>query len=74
MLLMCVCAGSAKAQIHVRDICRLKGQEANTLTGLGLVVGLKGTGDGNSPPTQRALAQMMKTHGNPVLQLPGNID
>ena len=67
-------ATNAHAQIHVRDICRLKGQEANTLTGLGLVVGLKGTGDGNSPPTQRALAQMMKSHGNPVLQLPGNID
>ena len=67
-------SGYVHAQIHVRDICRLKGQESNTLTGLGLVVGLKGTGDGNSAPTQRALAQMMKSHGNPVLQLPGNVD
>jgi len=67
-------AAHSHAQIHLRDICRLKGQETNTLTGLGLVVGLKGTGDGNSPPTQRALAQMMKAHGNPVAQLPGNID
>ncbi len=65
---------TASAQIHLRDICRVKGQESNTLTGLGLVVGLKGTGDGNSKPTQRALAQMMKLHGNPVQQLPGNVD
>lgn len=64
----------ASGQIHLRDICRIKGQESNTLTGLGLVVGLKGTGDGNSRPTQRALAQMMKAHGNPVTQLPGNVD
>ena len=72
--ILVVLSSAARAQIHVRDICRLKGQETNTLTGLGLVVGLKGTGDGNSPPTQRALAQMMKVHGNPVRQLPGNID
>ena len=65
---------TAEAQIHLRDICRVKGQEENTLTGLGLVVGLKGTGDGDSKPTQRALATMMKLHGNPLAQGPGNID
>jgi flagellar P-ring protein precursor FlgI len=67
-------AASANAQIHLRDICRLKGQEENTLTGLGLVVGLKGTGDGDSKPTQRALAQMMRMHGNPLSQGPANSD
>jgi flagellar P-ring protein precursor FlgI len=72
--LVCAIAASAHGQIHLRDICRVKGQEENTLTGLGLVVGLKGTGDGDSKPTQRALATMMKMHGNPLAQGPGNID
>lgn len=72
--ILCTVASQAAAQIHLRDICRLKGQEENTLTGLGLVVGLKGTGDGDSRPTQRALATMMKMHGNPLSQAPGNID
>ena len=67
-------AVTANAQIHLRDICRVKGMEENTLTGLGLVVGLKGTGDGDSKPTQRVLATMMKMHGNPLAQLPGNND
>lgn len=50
--------------LKLRDICRLKGQEINTLQGLGLVVGLRGTGD---PPdakaTARALARMMQLMG-----------
>ncbi|QEG42182.1 flagellar basal body P-ring protein FlgI [Roseimaritima ulvae] len=45
------------------DICRLKGQEGNTLQGLGLVVGLKGTGDPDARPTARALARMMQLMG-----------
>jgi len=53
-------------QMQLRDICHVKGQEANTLHGLGLVVGLKGTGDSELKPTHRALATMMKLMGNPV--------
>lgn len=45
------------------DICRLKGQETNTLQGLGLVVGLQGTGDPEAGPTARALARMMELMG-----------
>ena len=46
-------------------MCRVKGQEANTLHGLGLVVGLKGTGDGGSfLPTMRSLATAMALMGN----------
>ncbi|QDS95576.1 Flagellar P-ring protein precursor [Roseimaritima multifibrata] len=48
------------------DICRLKGQEGNTLQGLGLVVGLQGTGDPNARPTARALARMMQLMGGQV--------
>lgn len=50
--------------LKLRDICRVKGQEVNTLQGLGLVVGLKGTGDGpESAPTARMLARMMQKMG-----------
>ena len=51
--------------LRMRDICRVKGQEQNTLQGLGLVVGLNGTGDGDTPST-RALARMMELMGSPV--------
>lgn len=55
---------------RVGDICRVKGQEENTLHGLGLVVGLKGTGDGEVPTT-RALSKMMAMMGNPLSQAAG---
>ena len=51
--------------LRLRDICRIKGQEPNTLHGMGLVVGLDGTGDGDKPAA-RALSQMMKLMGNPI--------
>ena len=57
---------ATRAQLKLRDICRVKGQEQNTLHGMGLVVGLKGTGDGDVLPTSRALATMMKLMGNPL--------
>ncbi len=50
--------------LRIKDICRLKGQEENTLQGLGLVVGLKGTGDGGDiKPTVRALTSSMQKMG-----------
>lgn len=57
---------SAENQLLLRDVCRLKGQEENTLQGLGLVVGLKGTGDDASKPTARALARMMQVMGSQI--------
>lgn len=54
------------AGLRLGDICRLKGQETNTLHGLGLVVGLRGTGDSDAAPTARALARMMQMMGGPV--------
>jgi flagellar P-ring protein precursor FlgI len=50
----------AYAEFHIGDACRVKGQEENVLQGMGIVAGLKGSGDGDSKPTQRALAQMME--------------
>ena len=59
-------AQAAENQLLLRDVCRLKGQEENTLQGLGLVVGLKGTGDDSSKPTARALARMMQLMGSQI--------
>jgi flagellar P-ring protein precursor FlgI len=52
--------------LKLRDICRLKGQETNTLQGLGLVVGLKGTGDGDAALTAKMLAKMIQLMGGPM--------
>ncbi len=61
--------GLAAAQMPLKTICRVKGQEENTLHGLGIVVGLKGTGDGGSSlPMLRSLAQAMQHLGNPTGQ------
>jgi flagellar P-ring protein precursor FlgI len=53
--------------IRIRDICRVKGQEQNTLQGLGLVVGLRGTGDGSDlAPKIQALANALHRLGSPL--------
>jgi flagellar P-ring protein precursor FlgI len=57
---------SLAAGMKLGDMCRLKGQETNTLQGLGLVVGLRGTGDTDAAPTARALARMMQLMGGPM--------
>ncbi len=60
-------ASVASAQTRLKNICRVKGQEENTLHGMGLVTGLDGTGDGStSQSTIRALATAMQFMGNPV--------
>jgi flagellar P-ring protein precursor FlgI len=57
----------AEGRTLLKTICRVKGQEENTLQGLGIVVGLKGTGDGGSSlPMLRALAQAMQYLGSPT--------
>lgn len=61
--------------LKIGEICRLKGQETNTLQGLGLVVGLRGTGDADAAPTARALARMMQLMGGPMsLDRTGQLD
>lgn len=55
----------AWGQMYLRDISRIKGQEEIQLHGLGLVVGLSGTGGGDRAALQ-ALARSMELMGMPV--------
>lgn len=66
----------AAGRLTLKSICRIKGQEENTLQGLGIVVGLKGTGDsGSYLPTIRSVAKVMSIMKNapggrnPLLEL-----
>src|SRR5438270_7356315 len=59
-------ASSARA-VRIADITRLGGQRTNKLTGLGLVYGLKGTGDGGDyAPAIKPLAAMLTKFGDPT--------
>ena len=59
---------TAEGAVRLKDIGRVKGQETNSLQGLGLVVGLKGTGDGGKYlPTIRSLAAVMQYMRNPAV-------
>lgn len=49
----------AQNRVRIRDICHVKGLEENSLHGVGLVVGLKGTGD-DMKSSARALAQLTR--------------
>jgi len=71
MIVVAVCtiavlSDSVLARTQLKNICRVKGQEENVLRGLGLVVGLNGTGEANDGPTMRAIARAMEIMGNPL--------
>jgi flagellar P-ring protein precursor FlgI len=59
-------ATTVRADLQIGDVCRVKGQEENILHGMGLVVGLRGTGDGDNKTTMRALAHYMELLGHRV--------
>jgi len=62
-----VVAGSCPAA-KIGDLARLKGRRTNKLVGHGLVVGLKGTGDGDKyAPAIRPLVQVLEQFANPVV-------
>lgn len=61
-----LCSSIGKAETRLRNICRLKGQEENVLRGLGLVVGLNGTGEAGDRSTMQAIARAMELLGSPV--------
>ena len=64
---------AARGDHRIGDICRIKGQEENILVGMGLVVGLKGTGDSDMKATQQALAHVMEVLGHrPATTAQGN--
>jgi flagellar P-ring protein precursor FlgI len=69
LLLLIAAATPTDARNLLKNICRVKGQEENTLHGLGLVVGLRGTGEGGEfLPTVQSLAVALDLMGNPVGQ------
>lgn len=57
-------AASAQA-VQVQDLVRLKGSEQNKLVGLGLVMGLNGTGDGKLAPVARQVATLIQRFADP---------
>ena len=62
-------------QLTLGDVCRVKGQETNTLQGWGLVTGLRGTGDSDSTATSLALSRMIQLMGGPIgLERNGQLD
>lgn len=73
LLLGCVASAYAGSSTYLRNICRVKGQEENTLNGLGLVVGLNGTGEAGDLSTMRNLARAMELMGSPV-SMSGRLD
>ncbi|HWE96478.1 MAG TPA: flagellar basal body P-ring protein FlgI [Tepidisphaeraceae bacterium] len=66
VLIVLALASSAQA-VKIADITRLSGQRTNVLTGLGLVYGLKGTGDGGDfTAAIQPLAAMLGKFSDPV--------
>jgi flagellar P-ring protein precursor FlgI len=61
-------AGPALARVRLENICSIYGQREIRLTGIGLVVGLDGTGDGGKDiHSMRALAAALKLFNSPVM-------
>lgn len=73
-LASCVAAvmlpASAARAVKIGDITHLQGTRVNRIQGMGLVVGLPGTGDGGkSEQAMKALAQLYSHFANPVNNL-----
>lgn len=66
--LMCVTwCDFAQARPRLENICRVQGQREQKLIGLGLVIGLRGTGDGGDYlPTTRALMAALRSLNQPL--------
>jgi flagellar P-ring protein FlgI len=65
ILLLVICAGSAGAQVRIKDLVEFDGVRGNDLIGYGLVIGLNGTGDGirNAPFTEDIMASILERLG-----------
>lgn len=62
--------GPAALAVKIGDITHLQGSRTNRLSGMGLVIGLSGTGDGGKyGPAMRPLAQLHGRFANPVVSL-----
>jgi len=63
--LLCLTAPPAQA-VKIADITRLYGQRSNVLKGMGLITGLKGSGDGgNYEPAIKQLAKLLTHFADP---------
>ena len=62
IILLALCLPVAKAD-RLKDLTSIAGVRANQLVGYGLVVGLPGTGDGNSPLTLQSMQAMISQFG-----------
>ena len=62
MVLLGLCLPIAKAD-RLKDLTSIAGVRANQLVGYGIVVGLPGTGDGNSPLTLQSMQAMISQFG-----------
>jgi len=61
---LCLTVQSATAAVRLKDVARIRDQKSVQLTGLGLVVGLAGTGDNkNTQFTIRMLGNLMSNSG-----------
>lgn len=68
-LFVLLCAPSARA-ISLQNLARLEGQGESTVWGLGLVIGLNGTGDSGSVlPLARQVAALLEQGGNAIPDL-----
>ena len=74
MLIVVLFADAAFARVRLEHICTVGGPKEVKLTGLGLVVGLKGTGDGGKNlPTMRALGTPVVFDATHSVQEPGGL-
>lgn len=62
LVTLLACAGPSLGQAKIRDIVDVEGVRSNPIQGIGLVVGLNGTGDG-STLTRQAAASLLKRSG-----------
>ncbi|WP_145364675.1 flagellar basal body P-ring protein FlgI [Stratiformator vulcanicus] len=68
IITVCGSGSVSEARVRLQHICSVAGQQEIKLTGMGLVVGLGGTGDGGrSLPAMQALATALQNNNNPVL-------
>ncbi|MEX2673301.1 MAG: flagellar basal body P-ring protein FlgI [Phycisphaeraceae bacterium] len=68
LLLAMLMPTPAAHAVQLQDMSRIKGAESSRLIGMGLVIGLNGTGDGErSATTMRRLASMMNRLGDPLV-------
>jgi len=67
VLCLCLMTASATARVRLENICTVAGLKEIKLTGIGLVVGLTGTGDGGkSRPAMQALAAVLTKLNTPA--------